>query len=885
MRQQTAPHGESLASKVRAFRRIVGTQGLFEAGLPLRDLREAARKAGQGPRPSEDPYELYKAFRGKSGPMLETLVREGMTDLWGRPTNRPGLREALAPVYSAKRPPGIGAAEWQARFWEFMWAHQAKDMLAEGKNPGMSAEQADAVIAVYDNPQFRAAQRGFRQWNADLLDMVREASPAFAALADAMEQANPNYVPLAREFVQEATTRARDSSAPSSPIARRRGSARRVKEVGVQVLLSTENLVRAALREKVLDATVKLAETVPGLGRFLVEIPKARVEKLVNFDQLRKQLEDAGVDTTPIPDGTLLTFWQAMDKPSGQVPILQRALLDPVTGKRAGSKWYEVDPALWDAVQSAPRGWNSGVARLLLYAPAKLFRLATTGLRPSFGLITNPERDFPTFLAQSASGSNPFGRVADYLTAMGAVTRHVLAGGRFDSEVVRSFLRSGVTGATFLGSDINRARWESLRLGYGPVVRRLTMPLETLRELFSYSELVPRLAEWKRIGREAGWDMQSPLTPDQIVRMTNAAKQVTTDFAARGDFGGDPLLQTWVQSTPFMNAGLQGTRAFARAFRDHPLRAFLYGIGAYTLPTLYNWWKNKDELWYRNLTPTERWQRFSIKTDDGKVLQFPKAQEWGAFFSILPEAVFDAAYQADPAAFKEALGQFFEMINPAGAPVLPREALQQALNWDFYWQRSIVPVMDVATGQLPGTQVAPYTSLVARKLGELFPKWVSPRRVDHLIRSVAGGAFSDALETFNEEERRARRGSEPADVPIVGRQFRRGGAFSANSRYLQELYQLDSYWRGREANAQFPLSPREQVYVNRLRQNMVVIRLAQAVVEQSNSPEFRQDAYRKLITAAEQQVVFARKYGFTPDKADLPPMQPRIPGAFRQLVR
>jgi hypothetical protein len=762
------------------FRKLTSTRAQVEEFTPLEELSRGYRElTGQRLRPSQDPYMLASAKRGTAGQVLENFVERGVQDVWGN-TVGPSLKESL---FGRVKP------QESDQFAAYLWARRAEERWARGQNPGMELADAKYLRQKLETPDFIAAAQGWYKWWEGVLEYVKQASPEMnGAMIDAIRAGSRDYVPLAREMPASVKRAAQERL--GGGLYRMHGSGLPIKDIYLQSLLVAENLIKKAHRDMVLESVFGLSK-VEGMGWLVERVPQDRVRESVNIEKIRKQLEDMGVDTTAVPEDALLNFYRFADTPKGSDPILVRRTA-------GGSEWYQVPAQLFETLQGMETVRLGMVGDLLLGMPARAFKLGVTGLNASFSLFTNPARDFPTYLLQSLAG-NPAARVAQYFGGLKDIVAAGLTGK--ESPAWQQFKQLGIQAGTFLGGDIAQSKRESRSLFRGRVFRRVASPVETLREALSVTEAAPRLAEMRMVGRELGWQPGLPVTPDQAVAMSVAAKRVTTDFSAGGTIG-----KQINQAVPFYNAAIQGMRAFARAFRTEQgwkekpqavAKATLTGLTLLTLPTLFNWWRNKDEDWYLNLPWRERYLYSNVEAEDGTIVQVPRPQDWGSIFMVLPEMLMDSWYRRDPAGATEGLRHIFDVANPADYPVLAKALLEQKANRIEFFDRPIVPRSELDLP--PGDQRAYFSSVLAKSLGNAFPNTISPRRVDAAVRSVFGGVGGDVMDIPGQllaglglAERRE---FEPADVPVFGRAFRRGGDFTGNSRHLAEFW--DAYLTSR----------------------------------------------------------------------------------------
>lgn len=835
--------------RLREFvRENLGRQAQVEEFAPLEELVQGFRKiTGRDLPAAQNPYLLASAFRKTAGPTLETWIQRGMTDLWGNITG-PSLREAMSLI----KPQEAEA------FAHYLWARRALERWGKGKNPGMAREDAAWLRTKLETPAFIAAAQKYYTWWDGVLEYVKRASPETnGPLVDAIRATSHDYVPLAR-VLDPAKARAVSARAPGGGLYRFSGSGLPVKNIYLQSLLVAENLIVRAHRDLVLNSVLGLSQH-ENMGWLVEEVPRTRVMESVNLEKIRGQLEEYGVDLTEVPEDAILQFTSHLDQPMGTDPIVARA-----------GKWYQIPANVYELLQGVETPSRLGWAFELLFgAPTRVFKLGTTGLRASFSLFTNPARDLPTFMLQSVADKNPAGLAAAWVRAQRDIVTAALGGK--ESPEWELFHQLGISTANFLGGDVQQAKREAKALFRGRAYRRLSSPVETLRDALSFSEAAPRLAELSLLAREMGWEPGQRLTPEQATVIRVAAKRVTTDFSAAGGIG-----RQINRAVPFYNAAVQGTRSFGRAFRSDQdvkrrsaamLKAVLNGAMLLTLPALFNWWRNKDEEWYRMLPWRERWLYLNVDVPGGRIVQVPLPPDWGSAFATIPVALLDSWYQQDPEPAKRAFSHVFSVLNPVDWPVAAKAAKEQWQNRVDFFDRPIVPRGEIDLR--PGDQRSHYSSWLATTLGDVFPESVSPRRVDAAIRQVFGGAGSDLVDAPEAFMRALglkvkSRESEAADIPIVGRAFRRGGKFSANSKPLVDFwddYSRYTQWHAsnqRALNERRPiLTPmpyKDQQYLQKLVANKPVVQMALEVA--ARTPEFadRQSIYRRASRRAEELV-------------------------------
>lgn len=775
----------------------------------------------------DDPAKVASFLRGTASAKVEYMVQDGMLDFASNQVGPP-LADAAAIVKGQ-----------QQRFTAYLWAKRAQERWNNGKNPGMSREDADAIVDQLETPEFELAAQKVYDWNAGVLEYVREAAPSLSGAIDKILSKSENYVPLARVFEPAETKASKAEGAGGNPLKRMKGSGRAVKDIFPQMIANAERMIAMAHKRRVLDTIVRLTER-EGLGHLIEEVPRSKVPFSVSSDEVIERLiqQGAKMDFDDADIDELMTFFTPAQQPKGQDPIVP-IMRDGVM------RWYYVQPDLYNTLMGLDLYRLPKVLDLILGVPTRVFRAGTTGLRAAFALFTNPARDFQTFVMQTQSHKNPALLAAYWTRSMAAAFSPLRAVGKRD-PYLDTFYRLGAQLGQPLGLDIALTRKTAKRLFRGKVINAVTDPLNLVREFLSLPESASRVAELRALANEVGWTPGNPMTTEQAIQLGLAAKQVTVDFSAAGRMG-----KVLNQAIPFFNANVQGGRSYARAMRDHPYRSILRGLLLISIPTLLLWWKNKDKPWYRDMPFRERYTAWYIEAGN-QVMAIPRAFEWGNTFGVVPEAIFDSWYQKDPEGLKASVGYIFETTTPDIYPVVLRNAKEQWQNRIDFFDRPIVP-----RGELdlpPGEQRGPYTSTVAKWLGKKFPDTISPRRVDALIRGFGGGVAPDLLNAIGLGGQRGQRERELADLPVLGRAFRHGGTEGFGSRALTSFYDKLALANARAASKDRPESNDQRQFRLLLDDANQAVSILRAIQMETPSLPARQQISRltrEIVTTAQ----------------------------------
>ncbi len=166
----------------------------------------------------------------------------------------------------------------------------------------------------------------------------------------------------------------------------------------------------------------------------------------------------------------------------------------------------------------------------------------------------------------------------------------------------------------------------------------------------------------------------------------------------------------------------------------------------------------------------------------------------------MPEAFVDAWYRNDSESVKEWWSTFIDTTVPDLRPVLLKETLQQARNYDDFWDRTIARQGLIRKAEYE--QFDEYTSRAAIALGRIFDK--SPKRIDHAIRGIGGSVAADVVEAVGLGPKGAKRESEAADLLIIGRLFKRGGKLGTSPKVFDTMYEALSDAQIRQASDETP---------------------------------------------------------------------------------
>lgn len=800
-----------------------------ESAQPLYELaREAERSLGRKLGTLEDPYEMSIALRLTHSARVKYMIEKGMIGLNGMPTGGPALNDIRSLIVNTNVP--IAYASQMSRgemFVIYLWARRSRALLEDvrgPRDPGLTLEDAKQIIEELGNKSFAMAADLVYQWNAGVLNYAAEASPTFARVAEQVVERDPgDYVPLHREF-EELDSRWRSSkgaTTTTSPVKRLVGSGRRVKDPLASMISQAEQTIRAAHQRVVLDRILRLSK-VEGLGHLIEEVPRDRAPVLAKtIEQLLEEVSTRAaqmgdVDATQaIADvaetmdedllGEMVTFFAPKWRPTNAKPD---ELIVPIWDGEAGRvRWYQVSQGLYQSLAGMDIARLPRLIDLVAGLPARLSRAGYTSMRASFGLVWNPANDAQTFAVNTRASSMNLPRLlGESLAGMADAMTEKVTGGRYGSEFIDVFMRLGGPMAQRLGEDIPQTRRATKRL----TSTRREMVLDprnwwdAYREFIQTPEAGPRVAELRQVAKEVGWEPGDFMSLEQSIQMLIGAKQVTTDFTAAG-----PWARMWNQVTPFFNASIQGPRATFRAARRNP-QAVAARMLQLSLLSIALWWKFRDDEWYEEKSYKERYRfwYFPVKVGEFETLmRLPRGHDIGAATSVV-QAIAEAAYDDDPEAFTKWWENLWDVVSPGLLPVIPDIAAEQLANREFFFDRPIVPMGE--SRRPVEEQFNEYTDRVSIKLGEIFH--LSPRRIQHVRKGILGSFSSDVLQGLGLRGPKPRGPgeAEPADWPVIGRMFQRGGRVNPGSKSIDALYEALELAQRHQASTRTTETPLER---------------------------------------------------------------------------
>lgn len=845
-----------LAKVLRRTARDFSYANLFEMGAPIEALERFAREHGFS---GIGPFQVFESRRMSAPGMVREWVENGIGDIAGNKTG---------PALAAIR--GLVKGRYDD-FLLYLYARRALALWYDPRgprDPGITVEDAQAIKDELDSPAFQQAAADVWAWNDGVLSYAAQGSPSFARQIAKIRAHNSRmldggaYVPLQRVFddISDAyrILKGKPAGSPQggSVAARLRGSGRQIKDPLQVMIAQAERLVSLTHRRMVLDRMIAISEQVTGMGDLIEEVPTdvaigAKRSLAELLEEVNRRLEAqtgiqgqhlllGGAAAGQVDLDEMVSFFAPADSPKGRDPII------PIW-KDGRVRWFRVNEELFHALAGMdPASFGDGtfdrIIKATLVTPASIARAGFTSYRLAFGWLTNPTIDFGSLYLKSRSKAWGGRLFLEFVNFWSQAAVYRFTGGKFRTPYMEALIRLGGEMTLSLSQDSRQAARAARKIAGWRVVDVPRQAWEIYKEVIQFPEIAARAVELKLVAQEIGWKPGTPMTLEQSLQLAIAFKQVTIDFTAAGEFARKMNMMI-----PFFNVAFQGPRSLLAAFKRNPVRVS-WRILSLAIPTLLLWWRIKDEDWWKEMADRERFMYWHIPItieEDKALLRIPRGSEIGSLMAFF-EAFAEGWYRSNPREATTYFTQFLEVNAPPMVPVLPGEAAEQLANYDFFWQRPIVPgrLLEKPVGQ----QVTEYTTRAATAIGRTFG--VSPVRVDHAIKNTLGGGFTDLLDLVGLGSQATREDPTLADTPLIGRLFAKGGQVPISAKSTSRLFDRleEMNLRERSEAGETPYERQERL---QLEDAVAAISVLSTLRRQALKAQQRADLSREILSISQ----------------------------------
>ena len=788
-----------------SVQRIAAAYAAFEGNhidsfLPILRAMQGSGADLRSIKPTEDPFMQAIFFARTAGGRTLNSMLSNSVDLYGR-NNGASLREVFAPAAD------IGKSDDVIRYWI------AKRVITRyhdhGLAAGLSRKDAQSIVDSYraESKMFDEVVEGATDWAHRQLHLLVEAGAMTEEKFTEIVDFNPIYAPMMRQFLAEEKRAGRGKGGKG--VYKVKGGQHPIMDPLAAIAQQTERLHQVAMQHAVKRALVQFYDNHKdesrSMGKFLSEVPAPQTSTSFTAEKVKKAMLERALDLGADEDlvaGAMMQVWDeilTIYKPSKDYKGSDNITAIEIDGK---TRFFEVKadllPILEGITQTSFLG--SGTAAKLFRGATSLQRLGATGLNPAFGLIRNLLRDTLTAFI-----------TGDYHFHIPVIS--TLRGMLMDitgSEYAKMYHGAGMDVSGRVGPDLHSAKNAGRRVTAKNRVQSIARAglLDGLREILGHSEIGPRLMEfqaaYKHGMKQKGWT-----DADAMILAGCASKDVTVNFSRAGTDA-----RKVNEVVLFYNAGIQSLDKFSRALGAREAmpwakeqsrvktlaRTAARGAGFLTSSAFINYLRNRDDDWWKDLPPYEKWNYIHIKTwGDRQPIRMPIPFEIGYLFSSLPIAIIEE-FRA-PGSIRECLSVILENSSPidvglgekdskaAVGAILRNVALLGPLadilgNKD--WKGADV-VPRYLERRLPKDQVKHDTSSIGELIGTHNP-WMNPVQVDHVMNGYTAGLYrrvASTLEALGDPSGISM--SDPSSLPVLGTLFLKPGTTKLVGNFYERM--------------------------------------------------------------------------------------------------
>ncbi len=776
--------------------KVLGTEEKWYDRLAiLRHADDAAIAAGYEPQSGETmAHPLASHFSQTERHQAANAIENGIhTVSQGQPKT---LTEPLTEVFDELESPE------EYNLWRvFAWARQTleEEALTGGDtNTGMDPRDAKEIVRqVAANPEqqqrLERTHKRFTAFSNGILKLAEDSGVIPAGLADHLVDKRPMYFPLERVASKESAREARRMGHrlvhAGEFVKVRRGSGaaildpvdtmtRRLVEVyrramDLEVLKQLDReLVPESGGKRAAKGMGELIEHVPTpLKKFSVPTSEAGLKVLEEISGSLTQTEREFLEEVLLQEGGSVDFY----RPNYQ-PVTKDQTFTYFVGGQARTR--KVNARLWNTLMGMNKGEQHIFVDLLHRFWSKPMRLGATGLNPNFWAKNMLFFDYFANYFQSKHQSKaeslhaPFLWLSQY--GLSEANRML---GRDANEIVELWKSSGgEIAGTHLGMDRNslaKARQRIVPTSKGRKVAGTILDApNTLRQLLSFSDVGPRLAEFAaslkndgyvlrdgKIYNEATKNFEQP-PRDVVVKASLAAADVTTNFKRMGTYA-EQINRVW----PFFNAGVQGSMKAIRTLRDaakggdQSRARVAIGLSALMTATAIYWAFRRDDEDYVDEAPWLKYGYWNWQTG-GYTIRVPKPREYAVFINAL-EASLNQMSGSERDEMADAIklqlesqmpGSGVAGVNTALHIARDRDAFDRPIEGSLERQERAYRYTDRTTGiarylganinandrDIPGTSPVQIDQMLDELTGGQWKRWVAPKTGERTLRDVPG---------------------------------------------------------------------------------------------------------------------------------------------------
>ena len=678
----------------------------------------------------------------------------------------------------------------------YLVAKRVVEKSEQGIETGMSVESARQVITELE-PQFGQMQKEIVDFQNRVVDYTVEAGLISKVDADAMKEANQDYVPFFR--VLDATVPDKSSgfgTAVKNPFKTMRGGEQPIFNPLESIVNNTMHHVTVAERNVAFVDFIQMVEKAPELFPEIKRVEARAKPTTVEVAEMQQAFD------SPIrPEFAQgLTIFR---REHGILNETQIAIFR--NGKR---EVWEVGAELGNAFKNSNR-YQANMLTKFLSVPSRFLRAGST-LAPDF-MLRNFNRDTVNSAIVSDRNFIPF-------LHSGQGFWHILK----QDKMYQEWTTSGAMQSSIVSLDRNYFQRDVKKFfTAGKVRNQISNPMELLRVMSEVAENTTRVGNYQRTMTSLKRQREregKEWTDKEIIERSGYESRDLMDFSRIG-----AKLQAVNMVSAFYNARVQGYAKIYDAFKRNPKTTALK-IGAYiTAPSIALWYLNHNDERYKQLPQWQKDLFWIVITpeigigdmlyeddNDYTIYRIPKPFELGLLFGTLPERALDWAYSTMQDKNDGSAEAFLEQIkgfvtnNTTGlipTPDFAKPAIELFANRSLFTKMPIIPYG--TEKMLPQYQYNEYTSETAKLIskaltdvtGDALGRISSPAFLDSAIQNWTGTLGRYAMQVADAGLRASGyvEGEKPEiafeDLPVIKAFMTRNpkGSSEYISRYYKKL--------------------------------------------------------------------------------------------------
>jgi len=687
---------------------------------------------------SEDPYKLARLYRGWSG-KADTFLEFRTFDPETLKWKGKGFRSILEPVRDDLE-----------EFSKYLVGKRAIELRAQGKETGIDLENAQDYVKA-NHSKYEKSAKELRKYQSDLLHYAEKSGLISPETRELWETMNENYVPFQRvleepegEFINARTMQ------PKQQFFKLEGSKKPIVDPLESIVGNSYLLIRASEQNRVLRSLRDFNENYKGSKEFI------EVKEIGESEPSLKNFRDFLKGEKVVDDDGVVRFFDNGKLVKMQVPA---EVAEALKGIRSAEELNFIGRIL----NYPTRAVRAGAITL---SPGTLAKLATIDQLEAF-LYT--DIGYVPYLDAAKGFFHAIKKDPLYYKWKAAGGDQSIA-----TSLARSFkqqkLHKIVTGKNTFDSFDSMLR----------AVENVSKPLEESTRLGVFEKALHRKG----------------MSADDLRQAALEAREATLDFQRKG-----ARTRLMAQAVPFFNASIQGAAKFFDHLKKDP-KLLPKAITAVTIPTLINYYANKDRKEFQELPQWERdafWHFYvDLPNGDTQHYKMPRPFELGAVFATVPERLAEYAYEQD----KDSLNAIGENIKDTFLPSVMPAAL--APFYEVATNKKLLsgaPLVTERMKNLPAEERhSPFTSETAKKISPLLQKipfvgeHASPVVIEEFLNAWTGNLGSaivhyseKGLEKAGVLPEKIRPEKDLSDLPIF-KVFVGKKGYTTQARSLKKFY-------------------------------------------------------------------------------------------------